>query len=166
MRQDQADVKLLRWPAESAKRRQYMEEGILRLLIVEGGGPAPICSDAREDWARAPISNADLRARVTALRAKSYPYTVPTVDPSGALKYRDRVVPVSPVETALLDSLTGSFQALVCREELLGRLGERQACISRNALDLHIMRIRRRIEPLGLVLQTAWGRGYILAPAA
>ncbi|THA30380.1 response regulator transcription factor [Streptomyces sp. A1277] len=143
-----------------------MEEGILRLLIVEGGGPAPICSDAREDWARAPISNEDLRARVTALRAKSYPFTVPTVDASGALKYRDRVVAVSPVETALLDSLTGSFQALVCREELLDRLGERQACISRNALDLHIMRIRRRIQPLGLVLQTAWGRGYILAPAS
>ncbi len=165
MRQDQVDVRLLRWPAESAKRRQCMEEGLLRLLVVEGGAPAPICSDVREDWARAPISNEDLRARVAALRARSYPFTVPTVDSNGALKYRDRVVAVSPVETALLDSLTGSFQGVVYREELLDRLGESQACISRNALDLHIMRIRRRIRPLGLVLQTAWGRGYILEPA-
>ncbi|WP_180217875.1 helix-turn-helix domain-containing protein [Streptomyces albus subsp. chlorinus] len=136
------------------------------MLIIEGGAPAPLCSDVREDWVRAPISKADLHARVAALRAKSYPFTVPRVDPSGALKYRDRVVAISPVETALLESLTNAFQSLVRREELLERLVERQACSTRNALDLHIMRIRRRIRPLGLVLQTAWGRGYILKPAA
>ncbi|OEV08508.1 hypothetical protein AN218_26230 [Streptomyces nanshensis] len=150
---------------ESAKRERCVEEGVLRLLIIEGGAPAPLCSDVREDWVRAPISKPDLRARVAALRAKSYPFTVPRVDPSGALKYRDRIVAISPAETALLESLTTAFQGLVPREELMSRLVERQACSTRNALDLHIMRIRRRIRPLGLTLQTAWGRGYILEHA-
>ncbi|MEV8319600.1 winged helix-turn-helix domain-containing protein [Streptomyces sp. NPDC059900] len=101
---------------------------------------------------------------MAALRAKSQPFTVPRVDPSGALKYRDRVVAISPVETNLLECMTDAFQSLVHREELLECLEECEACSTRNALDLHIMRIRRRIRPLGLVLQTAWGRGYILEP--
>lgn len=166
MKLDQLPVKLVRWPGESAKRKRCIERGELRLLVIEAGAPAPLCSDIREDWVRAPISRADLHARVAALRARSYPYTVPRVDPSGALTYRDGVVAISPVETALLESLAGAFQSLVLREELQECLVERQACSNRNALDLHILRIRRRIRPLSLAVQTAWGRGYILEPAA
>lgn len=166
MKRDQLPVKLVRWPAESGKRKRCIEEGALRLLVIEGGAPAPLCSDVREDWVRAPISRADLHARIATLRAKSFPYTVPRVDPSGALTYRDGVVAVSPAETVLLERLTSAFQSLVLREELQERLEQHHTCKNRNALDLHIMRIRRRIRPLSLAVQTAWGRGYILEPAA
>ncbi|WP_245685547.1 helix-turn-helix domain-containing protein [Streptomyces yerevanensis] len=118
----------------------------------------------REDWVRAPISREDLRARVAALRARSFPYTRPRVDLNGSLKYRDRLISVSPVESALLEILTAGFRKLSTRNELVECLVEQRACSSRNALDLHIMRIRRRIRPLGLVIRTAWGRGYILEP--
>lgn len=159
------DVQFVRWPAESARRKLCERQGLLRLLIIEGGAPAPVCRDVREDWVRIPISREDLRARVAALRARSQPYTKPRMDASGTLNYRGRLVSVSPVEAALLTMLTTRFCSLATREELVERLAGQRACSSRNALDLHIMRIRRRIKPLGLVIRTAWSRGYILEPA-
>jgi DNA-binding response OmpR family regulator len=34
--------------------------------------------------------------------------------------------------------------------------------MTRNALDLHMMRIRQRIASLGLTVRTVWSRGYVL----
>lgn len=156
------DVKLLRWPAESAKRAQYMAQGVLRLLVVEGGVPAPVCTDVREDWVRAPITESDLRARIASLRAKADAHRLPHVDPHGLLRFGGRSITVSRTETDLLECLIRQFGVLVSREALLECLPDRPGGTSRNALDLHIMRLRRRIEPLGLAIRTVWGRGYLL----
>jgi DNA-binding response OmpR family regulator len=135
------------------------------LLVVEADAPAPLCRDVREDWVRAPISRDDLHARVAALRARSGFHHVPQVDPSGALTFGGQVVVVSPLETSLLHVLVTDFRSLVDRGELLGCLAKRRARATRNALDLHITRIRRRIRPVGLVVRTVRGHGYILEPA-
>ena len=156
------DVKLVRWPAESDRRARYRAMGVLRVLVVEGGAPAPICSDVCEDWVRAPISKDDLRARVATLRAKAAAHRMPQVDPYGILRLAGRSVTVSRTETDLLDCLVRQFGTLVSRETLHECLPARRGNASRNALDLHIMRIRRRIKPLGLVIRTIRGRGYLL----
>src|SRR5262249_55667543 len=140
--------------------------GVLRLLVVEGGVPAPICSDLREDWVRAPITDADLRARVATLSAKANSNRLPQIDPYGILRFADRSTSVSPTETELMECLIRQFEALVPREELHDCLPERASECGRNALDLHIMRLRRRIRPLGLSIQTIRGRGYMLQVAA
>jgi DNA-binding winged helix-turn-helix (wHTH) protein len=155
-----SDVKLLRWPAESARRARYKAMGVLRLLVVEGGAPAPICTDIREDWVRAPITDADLRARVATLQADAY--RLPQVDPYGILRFAERSISVSPSETDLLECLIRQFGTVVPRDTLHDCLPDRPGGVSRNALDLHIMRLRRRIRPLGLVIRTARGRGYLL----
>jgi DNA-binding response OmpR family regulator len=36
---------------------------------------------------------------------------------------------------------------------------------TRNALDVHMLRLRRRLEPLGLEVRTVRSRGYVLQPA-
>ena len=156
------EVKLVRWPAESARRDRYRAMGILRLLVVEGGVPAPICSDVREDWVRAPVTDDDLRARVATLRAKAEAHRLPHVDPNGVLRFAGRSITVSRTETDLLECLVRQFGVLVTREMLRDCLPDRPGGASRNALDLHIMRVRRRIRPLGLVIRTVWGRGYLL----
>lgn len=140
--------------------------GVLRLLVVEGGVPAPICSDIREDWVRAPITDADLRARMATLSAKAEAHRLPQIDPYGILRFSDRSTSVSPTETDLMECLIRQFEALVSREELRDCLPERAGECSRNALDLHIMRLRRRIRPLGLAIRTVRGRGYMLEAAA
>ena len=100
---------------------------------------------------------------MAALRAKTADHCLPRVDQCGVIHYRSRSAAVSPAETELLNLLVVLFGELVPRETLRDRLSEQPGRCSRNALDLHIMRIRRRIAPLGLVIHTAWGRGYTLA---
>lgn len=159
-----SDVHLLRWPAESTRRDHYQALGMLRLLVVEGGVPAPVCSDIREDWVRAPVSDDDLRARIATLRAKAEAHRLPQVDPHGLLRFGGRSTTVSRTETDLLECLVRQFGSLVLRATLRECLPERPGGVSRNALDLHIMRMRRRIQPLGLAIRTVWGRGYVLEP--
>jgi hypothetical protein len=120
--------------------------GVLRLLVVEGGAPAPVCTDICEDWVRAPITDADLRVRVATLQAKAEAYRLPQVDPYGILRFADRSITVSPSETDLLECLIRQFGVVVPRPTLQECLPDRPGGASRNALDLHIMR----------------GRGYLL----
>ncbi|GAB2846553.1 helix-turn-helix domain-containing protein [Lentzea nigeriaca] len=157
-----AEVKLVRWPAEAASLARYRQMNVLRLLVVEGKAEPPITADVKEDWVRPPVSRADLMARIAALRARSDVYAVPHVDPAGLLRYGSRSVTVSTIGAALLARLADDFSDLVEREELLDLLPGNDG--DRNALDLQIMRLRRRIGPLGLGIQTVRGRGYVLVP--
>lgn len=160
-----ADVKLVRWPAESARRDRYRMLGVPRLLVVEGRVRPPVCPDVREDWVRAPITQDDLQARIAAVRARSEVHRRPQVDPNGVLRYYGRSITVSPTATDLLERLVREFEVLVSRDELRECLPDRDGEASRNALDLHIMRVRKRIQPIGLAIRTVWGRGYLLEPS-
>jgi DNA-binding winged helix-turn-helix (wHTH) protein len=95
------------------------------------------------------------------LQARADVYRTPRIDADGVLQFGFGSVTVSPTETDLLRMLVDNFGVLVAREALRACLPA--GCNSgRNALDLHIMRLRRRIRPLGLCIRTAWGRGYML----
>jgi DNA-binding response OmpR family regulator len=156
-------VELIRWPADSERRDRCRNLGVMRLLVLEAGVEAPVCTDILEDWVRAPISQDDLQARINTMLAKASAQHIPRIDPNGVLQFGSSSVLLSPTETDLVTLLAGSFTQVVSRKELLEILsGTSQP--SRNALDLHIMRIRRRIKALGLEVHTAWGRGYILRP--
>ncbi len=152
------DVRLVRYPAEADRLAEYRRSGVPRLLVVEAGASPPISADACEDWVRAVVSREDLRVRIAALRARRNRLRVPQVDPTGVLRVGGRAVALSPTETALLDELTA-------KEDLADRLPQCAGLARRNALHLHITRIRRRIEPLGLSIRTVRGRGYVLEPA-
>lgn len=160
--QHDSGVELLRWPAERKKRERFRAQGLLRLLVVEGGAPPPVSEDIREDWIRAPITERDLMARVETLRAKALKHCAPRIDSDGIVRCGSRSVAVSPTEAAILQLLTRNFGMVVSREALCAQLSAAAGRSSRNALDLHIMRIRRRIAGAGLAIRTAWGRGYLL----
>ncbi|MGF0168088.1 helix-turn-helix domain-containing protein [Streptomyces albidoflavus] len=156
------DVNILRWPAETQLREQCRKLGLLRLLVVERNHEPPTCSDIREDWIRMPTTNEDFQARLTALKLRSVANTVPYLDQDGILHMGTGAVAVSPGEAQVLYLLIQRFGRTTAREELRARLSEGGKEASRNALDLHIKRIRRRVRPLGLSIRTAWGRGYVL----
>lgn len=158
-------VKLLRWPAESAQRARYQAMGVPRLLVVQGQAPAPVCTDPCEDWVRAPITDADLLVRVAALRARSQAYRRPQIDPCGVLRFAERFVAVPPSDACLLECLIREFGAVVARSTLEECAPNQPAGASHNALDLRIMRLRRRIRPLDLVIHRVRG-GYLLDIAA
>ncbi len=135
-----------------------------RLLVVEGGAEPPVCSDPQEDWVRAPISRPDLDARVRTLRYRAYGRKTPRLDATGTLYFDNQSVTVSSTQFELMELFVERFGEVVCRNELENRLAGRDSGATRNSLDLHIMRLRRRLSAVNLAIRTAWGRGYILEP--
>ena len=53
------------------------------------------------------------------------------------------------------------FGAVVSRDAL-SQAGWPEGAPGRNALDVHVLRLRRRLAPLSLVIRTVRSRGYLL----
>ena len=157
---------MLRWPLEAERRRALAAVQAPRLLLVEGGAPAPEPEDCLEDWMRVPASEADLRVRAEALarRARAHVSAVPVLDADGLLRFGGDWVPLPPVEARLMGALLDHFGAVVHRETL-ARAGWPQGAPGRNALDVHVLRLRRRLSPVALAIRTIRSRGYLLERA-
>ncbi|MGP3691594.1 helix-turn-helix domain-containing protein [Streptomyces sp. IBSNAI002] len=136
-----------------------------RLLVVEAGAQPPISNDPVEDWVRPPVSRDDLEARVTALQSRFDSNRVPTLDSTGTLSFGHHSITVSSTQTELMRLLVDRFGDVVHRSEFVQRFALQALTLNRNALDLHIMRLRRRLLPIELSIRTVWGRGYMLENA-
>ncbi len=161
------DVVLLRWPLEEERRARLCADGIAHLLLVEAGAPPPEVGDDLEDWIRVPADEVDLQARIDALarRARSGVGAVPDLDDDGVLRLGAGWVPLPPVEARLTAALVDRFGAVVSRDSL-AKAGWPDGAPGRNALDVHVLRLRRRLLPLGLAIRTVRSRGYLLESSA
>jgi DNA-binding response OmpR family regulator len=159
------DVVLVRWPEEDARLQQLRANGAPRLLLLNGESAPPELTDCLEDWIRLPADDQDVRARVAALssRAATEP-AVPQVDGDGLVRNRGSWVALSPVEAALAATLVDRFGAVVGRDTLARRAWPNGAP-TRNALDVHMLRLRRRIASLGIEIRTVRSRGYLMQTA-
>jgi DNA-binding response OmpR family regulator len=161
-----ADVVLVRWPDESDRLETLRSAGAPRLLLVPAGAAPPVTVDPLEDWVRLPADQSEVRARLATLNTRANTdRPIPVVDADGLLHYRDRWVALSPVEHALAGALAERFGAVVGRDALARRAWP-GGVPTRNALDVHILRFRRRIASLGLELRTVRSRGYLLQSVA
>ena len=160
------EVVLVRWPEERNRREELRRSGRPRLLVLDETGPPPTGLDLLEDWIRLPADDSDVAARVAALeqRASEHQPTPPTLDEDGVLRSDGRWVALPPVEARLTSALLERFGAVVSRDSL-ARAGWPDAAPGRNALDVHVLRLRRRVEPLALVIRTVRSRGYVLETA-
>ncbi len=155
-------IKLVRWPVEASVRNSCKKAGIPCLLVLEAGARPPVCVDPSEDWIRAPASRQDVDARIQALIQRAYGKKVPALDSTGVLYFGTKSVAISSTQTELMEQFVAHYGELVYRAELEQQVIKQYGNLSRNALDLQIMRLRRRIAAIGLSIQTVWGRGYIL----
>ena len=156
------DVVLVRWPEETERLERLRAAGAPRLLLVGEDLSAPEPVDPLEDWIRLPAAEDDLRVRVSTLASRAGRTAVaPTVDDDGLLRYRGRWVTLSPVEQSLAAALIDRFNAVVGRDTLVRRAWP-GGSPTRNALDVHMLRLRRRISTLGLEVRTVRARGYLL----
>ncbi len=157
------DVVLLRWPLEQDRRSALERDGQLRLLLLDDGEEPPVPVDCLEDWIRAPADERDIRARMDGLvrRARSHIQDTPSLDPDGVLRYGGAWVSLPPVEARLMSAMINRFGAVVSRDQL-ARAGWPDGAPGRNALDVHVLRLRRRIAPLGASIKTVRSRGYLL----
>lgn len=157
------DVSLLRWPVESARRDELAARGALRLLLVEDDATPPEPVDCLEDWIRVPAPEHDLRARLTALEVRGglHAGSIPTLDVDGVLRFDMAWVSLPPVEARLAAALVERFGCVVGREAL-ARAGWPNGSPGRNALDVHVLRLRRRLSAVRLAIRTVRSRGYLL----
>lgn len=159
------DVVLLRWPLEHDRRTELERAGQPRLLLVDEGAPPPVAASDLEDWIRVPADDGDLQARVAGLRARaSKGLAAPELDLDGVLRLDGRWVSLPPVEARLTSALLDRYGAVVSRESL-ARAGWPEGAPGRNALDVHMLRLRRRVASLALAIRTVRSRGYLLERA-
>jgi DNA-binding response OmpR family regulator len=160
------DVMLVRWPSEAVQRSRLAEQHVPRLLLIDDGAAPPEALDCLEDWIRLPARESDVRARIEGLRIRSRAHlrTLPEIDGHGVLRFGSGWVSLPPVEARLADALVVRFGAVVGRDTLRRSVWPGSAP-GRNVLDVHVLRLRRRLAPLGLAIRTVRSRGYMLEPA-
>jgi DNA-binding winged helix-turn-helix (wHTH) protein len=161
------DVEVLHWPTEAARRATLSAAGRPRLLLVPDGEAPPMPDDPLEDWARLSHAEEDVRARVATLAARAQAGRTtapPELDDDGVLRVGERWVPLPPVELRLTRALLERLGAVVSRDAL-ARAGWPDGAPGRNALDVHVLRLRRRLGPVGLAIRTVRSRGYLLESA-
>lgn len=161
------DVVLVRWPGEQQRLADLRDEDRPLLLLVEDDAAPPVVDSAMEDWIRVPADEVDLRARVDGLerRVRSGSAERAVIDDDGVIRLDDRWVSLPPVEARLTTALLDRYGAVVSRDAL-ARAGWPSGAPGRNALDVHVLRLRRRLAPLGLTIQTVRSRGYLLERAS
>ena len=131
-------------------------------------------ADCLEDWIRVPAAENEVRARVDALAVRSqahtpdghdgHPSADPVLDDFGVLRVKGSWVALPPLEARLAEALLERLGAVTSRE-LLIRAGWPTGAPGRNALDVHVLRLRRRLTPVGLAIRTVRSRGYLMEPA-
>jgi hypothetical protein len=97
-------------------------------------------------------------------RSRAHLRTVPEIDAHGVLRFGSSWVSLPPVEARLADALVIRFGAVVGRDTLRRSVWPGTAP-GRNVLDVHVLRLRRRLAPLGLAIRTVRSRGYMLERA-
>ena len=168
---------MLRWPEEESRRTRISEAGEPRLLLVPNGEEPPPVGDCLEDWVRVPAAENEVKARVDALtlRSKAHHPTNgddgdlaapagPALDDFGVLRVNGSWVALPPLEARLAEALLERLGAVTSRE-LLIRAGWPAGAPGRNALDVHVLLLRRRLTPVGLAIRTVRSRGFLMESA-
>lgn len=155
-------VALLRWPEEAATIQELRAAGTPRLLVVAPGAPAPLGLDCDEDWIRLPASDEDIRVRMQTVAARASRHaTAPVVAGDGRIRFRGRWVALSETEEAFAAALAGRFGEVVDPVSLASCV---EPMLTPTSVRVQVMRLRGRIEPLGLVVRTVRNHGYVLEP--
>ena len=123
-----------------------------------------------DDYLVKPFNLAELEARVRALvrRAQSastarISHGALTLDTAARRAFIDgHALDLSAREVALLEALLLSTGRVVSKDQLADRLYGVSDEVGPNAIEVFVHRLRRKIEPAGVVIRTIRGLGYLV----
>jgi two-component system response regulator TctD len=125
-----------------------------------------------DDYVLKPFDPAELVARVRAVVRRKSGYAAKTVSvgalicdwDAGTARIGDRVLDLRPREWAALRVLAQRAGKLVDRALLAAELFPDEQVVAPNVIDVHVGRLRRKLQPDGPRLRTLRGTGYRLDP--
>jgi two-component system, OmpR family, response regulator len=158
---DDFGVAVLYWPDERSRDDELGRAGVPRLLLVAPDAPPPLDWDRLVDWIRLPAENYDVWARVAMLQRRTTRRPPPRLDEYDVLWRGRDWVGLSRIE-ALIMRLLMERPGTVSSRRTIGAAGWPDGVPPDRAVDRHVNRLRRRIEPLDLVIHTVRQRGHFL----
>lgn len=123
------------------------------------------------DYVTKPFHLGELEARVRALLRLSVSnatavnvgeLTFDTV--RRVLRKGEELIELSPREYAVLEILIHNIGSLVTKQKMASLLSDWDASVTFNAIDIIVHRLRKKLEPYGLKLQTIRGLGFLVEP--
>lgn len=123
-----------------------------------------------DDYMAKPFSLSELQARVRALTRRQGGFDQSKLT-LGVLSFdqvsrsahvNDRLVDLSAREVGVLEVLFTRAGRLVSKEQILDHLCEWGEEVSHNAIEVYVHRLRKKLEPSGVVISTIRGLGYCL----
>jgi len=125
-----------------------------------------------DDYLPKPFAPEELTARVSALarrgramRSRLIEHGPLTID----LARKRAMISGKPIdlpqrEHAILEYLFSNVDAIVGKEKIASAVASWDEHISANAIEVHISRLRAKLEPAGIRIRTVRGLGYIVEP--
>ena len=157
------EVAVIRWPSEAAARTLLASAGTPRVLVVAEGVDVPPLLDELEDWLRDPVDPADLVARSDELRRRAFARArTPMLDEDGLLHFGGRWVVIPDAQLPIIELLLERFGLLVRTEELTEAYTAAGGAGNRGSIRTAIVRVRGRVEEIGLTLKVVRRRGVVL----
>ncbi len=156
-----AAVAVVQWPEEKRLLEHFVALGRPRLLVIDDRAEPPDVTDTLEDWVRESADERDRQARIDTLSRRAGQVMVPVFDGMCRLRFGDLWAPLSPIEYRLALEMVERFRRIVTNRDLAARAwGDSPP--QPNALRVHLMRLRRRLKPLGLEILTIRGQGHVM----
>ncbi|HME40719.1 MAG TPA: response regulator transcription factor [Steroidobacteraceae bacterium] len=123
-----------------------------------------------DDYLLKPFNASELSARIRALLRRDHGDPSPvvvignlTIDRTRATaEVQGRVLRLRPREWEVLVRLTAKAGEVVTKERLIAEVFSYDHAVGPNALEVHIARLRRKLEPDGPAIRTMRGLGYML----
>lgn len=151
-------------PGQADHLAELRAAEVPHLIIVAANFEAPIVVGDCEEWIRFPAEASDISARLQGLRQRAArrPSPRPVLTDDGLLRAGGSWVALSRTEQRIAQSLVARFGELVPMPALAESLGDG----TNTRLTTCIARLRRRIEPLGLIVRSVRLRGYLMTYAS
>ncbi len=155
-------------------RRQKIKLPILILTARDGiNDRIRGIEQGADDYMTKPFELKELEARIHALIRRCYGgfqddikignLSLSTLD--NQIRASGEPLMLTPREYAVLEILMMQAGKVVCKDRLAHRLSVEGDAVADNAIEVYIHRVRKRIEPLGLLIKTLRGLGYMLEVA-
>jgi two-component system, OmpR family, response regulator len=121
-----------------------------------------------DDYLTKPFSVTELEARVRALLRRNQPLEATlsiaglSIDASAKrVRIHGKAVDLTPREYALLELFVTRPGRVLSKEQIAERLFNLDGEFSANAIEVHVSRLRSKIEPAGVRIRTVRGFGYL-----